>query len=58
MKTICDNCRQYEVSPSGTTEICHAFRESSTRFKNGITKDYIDLRMTAEKTHCKEFKKF
>lgn len=54
---ICDRCNKYEVSQDGTRELCHAFFECQTRFKNGITKDYIELRMSGEKNNCKEFKK-
>ena len=57
MRTICDRCDKYEVSPSGTTETCHAFRERANRFTYGITKDYIEERMIGEKSHCKEYKK-
>lgn len=56
MKTICDRCTKYEVTPCGTNEICHAFRECTTRFKFGITKDYIEERIVGEKKHCKEYK--
>ena len=53
----CDNCIKYDVSKCGTIEICHAFIDEKTRFKNGITKEYIELRMTGEKMNCKQFKK-
>lgn len=56
MKTICDRCDKYEVSLCGTSETCHAFIERQTRFTNGITKDYIEQRITGEKNHCKEYK--
>ena len=57
MKTKCDSCANYEVSLCGVNEICHAFIEMKTRFKNGITKDYIEQRITGVKMHCKEFKR-
>lgn len=57
MKTKCDKCANYEVSLCGTNEICHAFHERTTRFKYGITKDYIKQRLTGEKNWCKEFKR-
>ena len=57
MTTICDKCTNYSVSFCGTSETCFAFHSRQTKFTNEITKDYIEQRMTAEKKHCKEFKK-
>ena len=57
MVTICDKCRKYSISECGTNETCEAFIDEMTKFKYGITKPYIELRMTGEKRHCKEFKK-
>ena len=57
MKTICDRCGKYSVSLCGTNSSCTAFIDKQTRFTNGITKDYIELRMTGEKNNCKEFNK-
>tara|TARA_R110000796_G_scaffold245292_1_gene369446 strand:+ start:48 stop:242 length:195 start_codon:yes stop_codon:yes gene_type:complete len=56
MKTICDRCIKYSISVCGTSETCHAFIDRQTRFSNGITKDYINQRITGEKNHCKEYK--
>lgn len=57
MKVICDRCRNYWISACGTSETCYAFYDRQTKFKNGITKDYIEQRIIGEKNHCKEFKK-
>lgn len=56
MKTICDRCDKYEVTPCGTIERCSAFIDRSNRFINGITKPYIEERMIGNINHCKEFK--
>lgn len=56
-KTICDRCNNYEVTPSGVTEICHQFRQV-----NGISpiihfdKYYIEKRFNGEVNNCKQFK--
>lgn len=57
MRTKCDKCANYEVSLCGTNQICYAFYDRMTRFKYGITKDYIEQRMIGEKNFCKEFKR-
>ena len=56
MKTICDNCTNYSISPAQTTEVCFAQYEGSKQIRD-ISDHYIDLRMTGEKNHCKRFKK-
>jgi hypothetical protein len=56
MKIICDRCNNYEVSASGTTEICHAKRDNSKHIQE-ISDHYINLRQIGEKTHCKKFRK-
>jgi len=57
MKTICDRCKKYSISLCGTNESCGAFIDEMTKFTYGISKPYIELRMTGEKNHCKEFKR-
>ena len=55
-KIICDKCRNFEVTPDNTREICHAMKDGSAVIQ-WITKDYADERMDGNKNSCKGFKK-
>ena len=56
MRTICDKCDNYEVSPCGTKELCHAKLQGS-RVSPWMMDEYITERMKGEKNNCKAFKK-
>jgi hypothetical protein len=47
MKTICDKCIYYEVSPGGCVETCHA-RKINYR----LTESFFDQRRTGESNQC------
>ena len=55
-KRICDRCNEFEVTPCGMTEICHAQKDGSQVIPK-MTKDYIEDRISGEKQNCKSFKK-
>lgn len=55
-RRICDRCNNFEVSPGGSVEICHARRLGSIVIPH-MPKDYIEARINGDKQHCKEFKK-
>jgi hypothetical protein len=55
-RIICDNCFNYEVHPSGTTEICHAQKEGSCVVA-WIDDDYRDMRFNGNIHRCKGYKK-
>jgi len=54
--TICDRCDNYEVSPGGCVETCHAQKEGS-RVVIWLDDHYRDERFSGGKSHCKGFKK-
>ena len=56
VKPICHNCENYEVSPGGCVETCHAIRRESWIRLTGL-KNYTVERMNANKMNCKMFQK-
>lgn len=55
-KRICDMCNNFECSPCGSREICHAKKEGSNVIK-WLDYFYAEQRMSGEKMTCKGFKK-
>jgi hypothetical protein len=53
---ICHKCDHYFCSAGGCVEICHA-RRIGSKYIAHMPQDYIDERMSANKTNCKEFKR-
>jgi hypothetical protein len=56
MKTICDNCNNFETSGSGSLTKCWAYLLDDGMIKR-ITKDYVEKRMNGQAKTCKEYKK-
>ena len=56
MERICDICQNFETSPCGCTEICHAQRQGSMLIP-WITDTYRDQRMNGNIKHCKGLKR-
>ena len=49
---ICAKCSNYEVSPGGCVETCHAIRRETWIHQKALT-EYANERMNANKTNCK-----
>ena len=55
-KRICDKCNNFEVTPCGMSEICHAQKDGS-RVIPDMPTDYVNERMYGDKMTCKRFHK-
>jgi len=53
MKTICDNCDNYSVSPGGCSESCWEYKDNPFY----LTRGYFEDRSEGNKKSCKAFKK-
>lgn len=53
---ICDTCRNFEVTPDSTREICHAKKQGSNVII-WMTDLYADERMSGDKLNCKGYEK-
>jgi len=53
---ICDTCRNFEVTPDSTREICHAKKQGSNVII-WMTDLYTDERMSGDKLNCKGYEK-
>jgi len=53
-KILCDNCENYEVHPSGVSQICHAQKQGSVVIA-WLTDYYRDRRFDGIAESCKGF---
>ena len=54
-KRVCDKCENFEISPGGCVETCHAVRTESNAAYN--FQPYAEERMNGNKTQCKAYRK-